>query len=201
MKWRMFSALAIVLTLVGLPVFAADLTVGTKAPEFKGLDGVDGKKLSLDDLKDAKLLVVCFTCNECPVAADYQDRFIEFTKQYKDKGVAFVAINCNIAMPEDENLPAMKARASEKKFNFPYLFDKTGKLADDYGAKATPHLFVFDAQRKLQYSGAFDDKQNPEKVTKRYLPDAVEALLAGKIPTLAKTKAFGCGIHNKPEEF
>ena len=201
MKWRMFSILAISLSLTAFPALGVELGVGAKAPEFKGLEGVDGKKVSSDDFKDAKVLIVCFTCNECPVASDYQDRFIEFTKQYKDKGVVFVAVNCNIGMPEDENLPAMKTRAKEKKFNFPYLFDKTGKLADDYGAKATPHLFVFDAQRKLQYSGAFDDKQNVQKVTKRYLPDAVDAILAGKTPALAKTKAFGCGIHNKPDEF
>jgi peroxiredoxin len=196
----MFSLLTI-LPLVALPGRAAELAVGAKAPEFKGLEGVDGKQASSDDFKDAKVLIVCFTCNECPVATDYQDRFIDFAKQYKEKGVAFVAVNCNIGMPEDENLPAMKARAKEKKFNFPYLFDKTGKLADDYGAKATPHLFVFDAQRKLQYSGAFDDKQNVAKVTKHYLTDAVDAILAGKTPPLAKTKAWGCGIHNKPDEF
>jgi hypothetical protein len=115
--------------------------------------------------------------------------------------VAFIAINCDIVSVEDENLKTMKARAEEKKYNFPYVIDPTGKLADDYTAKATPHLFVFDAQRKLQYSGAFDDKQKLEKVTKHYVADAVDALLAGKTPSLAKTKAFGCGIRNKPDEF
>lgn len=200
MNFRLFSSLTFAVALLTLPALAAELAVGTRAPEFKGLEGVDGKRISLDDFKDAKVLIVCFHCNECPVATDYQDRYIEFVKKYQDKGVAFVAINCDIVNAEDENLKTMKARAEEKKYNFPYVIDPTGKLADDYTAKATPHLFVFDAQRKLRYSGAFDDKQKREKVTKNYLVDAVDALLAGKTPALAKTKTFGCGIRNKPEE-
>jgi peroxiredoxin len=200
MNLRLFSSLTFALALLALPCSAGELAVGTKAPEFKGLEGVDGKKVSLDDFQAAKVLVVCFHCNECPVAMDYQDRYIEFVKKYQGQGVAFVAINCDIISVEDENLTKMKVRAEEKKYNFPYLIDPTGKLADEYSAKATPHLFVFDAQRKLQYSGAFDDKQKREKVTKHYLADAVNALLAGKTPALPKTKAFGCGIRNKPEE-
>ncbi len=200
MHSRLFSSLTFALALLTLPSAAAELAVGTKAPEFKGLEGVDGKKLSLDDLKDAKVLIVCFHCNECPVASDYQDRYIEFMKKYQDQGVAFVAVNCDIVNADEENLKTMRARAEEKKYNFPYVIDPTGKLADDYTAKATPHLFVFDSQRKLQYSGAFDDKQKLEKVTKHYVADAVDALLAGKKPALSKTKAFGCGIRNKPDE-
>ena len=201
MNLRRFTSFTFALALLAFPCSAADLAVGTKAPDFKGLEGVDGKKVSLDDFQTAKVLIVCFHCNECPVAMDYQDRFIEFVKKYQDKGVAFVAINCDIINAEEENLKTMKARAAEMKYNFPYVIDPTGKLADDYTAKATPHLFVFDAQQKLQYSGAFDDKQKREKVTKHYVADAVDALLAGKTPALAKTKAFGCGIRNKPDEF
>ena len=200
MNLRLFSSLTFALALLALPATAAELAVGAKAPDFKGLEGVDGKKVSLDDFKDAKVLIVCFHCNECPVATDYQDRYIEFVKKYQAQGVAFVAINCDIVNADEENLKKMKARAAEKKYNFPYVIDPTGKLADDYTAKATPHLFVFDSQRKLQYSGAFDDKQKVEKVVKKYVPDAVDALLAGKTPTIAWTKTFGCQIRNKPDE-
>jgi thiol-disulfide isomerase/thioredoxin len=201
MNVRLFSSLTFALALLAGPALAADLEVGASAPEFKSLEGVDGKKLSLDDFKAAKVLVVCFHCNECPVASDYQDRYIEFVQKYGSQGVAFVAVNCDIVETDFENLTKMKQRAEEKKYNFPYLIDLTGKLADAYVAKATPHLFVFDAERKLQYSGAFDDKQKREKVTKNYVADAVDALLAGKTPPVAKTKAFGCGIRNKPDEF
>jgi len=201
MNLRLFSSLTFALVLLAIPASSAELAVGAQAPEFKGLEGVNGKKVSLDDFKDAKVLIVCFHCNECPVATDYQERYIEFVRKYQSQGVAFVAINCDIVNADEENLKTMKARATEMKYNFPYVIDTTGKLADEYTAKATPHLFVFDAERKLQYSGAFDDKQKVEKVTKRYVPDAVDALLAGKTPSITKTKTFGCQIRNKPDEF
>ena len=187
---RLFSLLAAVaLTVAAAPAFAAD--PGEKAPDFKGLKGVDGKELSLSDLKDAKAVVVCFTCNICPVSVAYEDRFVEFTKKYKDKGVAFVAINCNT---KTEDLAAMKTRAEDKGFNFPYVFDESGKVATEYGARVTPHIFVLDQNRSVAYVGAFDDDQN--KPTKAFVKDAVDALLAGKKVETTKSKAFGCGIAN-----
>jgi peroxiredoxin len=183
----------VVLSLLALcaPVYAAELEIGAKAPDFKGLIGVDGKEYSLADLKD-KVVVVCFTCNICPVAVAYEDRFIEFTKKYAGKGVKFIAINPN---KKTEDIAAMKTRAEEKGFNFPYVFDKTGQSATDYGARVTPHIYVLDQNRIVSYVGSFDDKQN--NPTKNYLADAVDAVLAGKKVEVSNTKAFGCGIQNK----
>jgi peroxiredoxin len=193
MTRRLFSLFALAaLTLCATPVFAAELAPGEKAPEYKGLEGVDGKEHALADVKDAKAVVVCFTCNICPVSVAYEDRFVEFTKKYKDKGVAFIAINCNT---KTEDLAAMKTRAEDKGFNFPYVFDKSGKTATEYGARVTPHLYVLDGKRTIQYVGAFDDNQ--KEPTKNYVADAVDAVLAGKTVETAKTKAFGCGIQNK----
>lgn len=189
---RLLSLFAVVALAIAAPVFAAD--PGEKAPDFKGLKGVDGKDLALSDLKDAKAVVVCFTCNICPVSVAYEDRFVEFTKKYKDKGVAFVAINCNT---RTEDLAAMKTRAEDKGFNFPYVFDESGKTATEYGAKVTPHIYVLDGKRTIQYVGAFDDKQNAKEASKHYVADAVDAVLAGKTVETASTKAFGCGIQNK----
>jgi peroxiredoxin len=187
---RTFLALSIVALCA--PAFAAELEIGAKAPEFKALPGTDGKEYSLDGMKDAKAIVVCFTCNRCPVAIDYEDRFVEFQKKYADKGVKFVAINPN---KNSEDLAAMKQRAEEKGFNFPYVFDASGKSATEYGAKVTPHLFVLDGARKVAYVGAFDDSaQNPSK---HYVADAVDAILAGKKVEVTNTKAVGCGINNK----
>ncbi|ADB16319.1 alkyl hydroperoxide reductase/ Thiol specific antioxidant/ Mal allergen [Pirellula staleyi DSM 6068] len=185
---RMFLSLALIAAVVA-PSFAAEIAPGEKAPEFKGLVGTDGKEYGLADMKDAKAVVVVFTCNRCPVAIDYEDRFIEFTKKYKEKGVSFVAINCN---RRTEDLEAMKARAEEKGFNFPYVFDKTGATATEYGARVTPHIFVLDGNRAVQYVGAFDNSAN--EPTKHYVVDAVEAILAGKAPEVTQTKAVGCGI-------
>lgn len=190
---RTMSSIVAFVWLLGVGCLsAADLEVGKPAPEFQGLEGVDGKAHSLADLKEAKVVVVCFTCNECPVATAYQDRFMEFTTKYQDRGVAFIAVNCN---SESEDLKMMQERAKEKGYNFPYAFDKTGELATTYGAKATPHLFVLDAQRNLRFRGPFDNKQNGQP-TKFYVVDAVEALLAGKPVGVTTVKPFGCGIHN-----
>lgn len=174
---------------------AAEIEVGAKAPEFKAT-GVDGKEYSLSSAsKDAKAVVVCFTCNNCPMAVAYEDRFIDFAKNYADKGVKFIAINVN----SSEDLEKMKVRNEEKGFNYPYAFDKTGDSARAFGARVTPHLFVIDGDGKVAYRGSFDDKnQNPSK---HYVADAVDAVLAGKSPEVATTSAFGCGIRpNKPQQ-
>ena len=183
-----------VLSLVALcaPAFAAELEIGAKAPEFKDLPGTDGKEYSLADMKDAKAVVISFTCNQCPVSVAYEDRFVEFTKQYGQKGVKFIAINCNKSR---EDLAAMKTRAEDKGFNFPYVFDESGKVATEYGARVTPHLYVLDGKRTIQYVGSFDDKQ--KEPSKHYVANAVEAVLSGKSVETASTKAFGCGIQNK----
>ena len=187
---RMFLAMSM-LALVA-PAFAAELEIGAKAPSFSALPGVDGKECSLDAMKDAKAIVVCFTCNKCPVAVAYEDRFVEFQKKYGEKGVRFIAINAN---KNSESLDVMKTRAEEKGFNFPYVFDASGKLATEYGATVTPHIFVLDGARKVAYVGAFDDSQ--AKPSKHYVADAVDAILAGKTVAVSKTKAVGCGINNK----
>ena len=185
------AVLAIVAPTYLSPAYSAELEIGTHAPDFKALPGVDGKQYSLDEMKDAKVVVVCFTCNRCPVAVAYEDRFVEFSKKYAGKGVKFVAINAN---RKTEDLGAMKTRAEEKGFNFPYVFDKSGKLATEYGARVTPHIFVLDQSRNVAYVGAFDDDQ--EKPTKHYVEDAVDALLNGKTVSTKHSKAFGCGIAN-----
>ena len=182
--------LAVAMLLVGAATASA-LDIGDKAPNFTA-KGTDGKDYSLESAsKGSDVVVVCFTCNRCPVAVGYEDRFIEFNKTYKDKKVTFIAVNCN---NKTEALEAMKKRAEEKGFNFVYAFDETGKAAKDYGARVTPELFVVK-DGKIAYHGAYDDKlKKPEK---EYLVNAVDALLAGKTPDVAKTKAFGCGIKVK----
>lgn len=187
---RAMFALA-ALALIAAPAFAG-VGPGDKAPELKGLKGTDGKTYSSADLKDKKATVVVFTCNSCPVAVAYEDRFNEFAKKYQDKGVAFVAINANKAT---EDLEDMKKRAEEKGFAFPYVYDASGNSASEFGARVTPHVFVLDAEGTVQYVGAFDDKQN--NPTKHYVVEAVDAILAGKKPETTQTRPVGCFIRNK----
>jgi peroxiredoxin len=184
-----FAAMALVLTACSR---AGELKIGDAAPGFKELIGIDGKKHGLADYKDAKLVVLVFTCNHCPVAQAYEARLIALQKQYKPKGVQLVAVNVN-NLPEDR-LDAMKKRAEEKDFNFPYLYDQTQKIGHDYGATVTPHVFVLDQRRKIAYIGAVDDNMDAEKVKSSHLSDALDAFLTGKKATKDTTTAFGCSI-------
>jgi thiol-disulfide isomerase/thioredoxin len=183
---------------------AEPLAIGAAAPDFK-LPGVDGKDHALADYKDAKVLVVVFTCNHCPTAQSYEERLIGFYKDYHDKGVALVAINPNdpkaVRLDEmgytdlGDTMEELKLRAAEKKFPYPYLDDggQGQKTARAYGALATPHVFVFDADRNLRYQGRFDDGKYDVRDAKSHdARDAVDALLGGKAPAVTTTKVFGC---------
>ncbi len=174
---------------VAAPIKSGGVKIGAKGPSFKAIT-VEGKKLTSADIKGAKATVLCFTCNNCPVAVAYQDRFIEFVSKNKKRGVKFIAINVN----KSETLEKMKQRADEKGYNFPYAYDETESSARAYGARVTPHLYVLDARGRVAYIGAFDDNMNTKKASKHYVQDAVDAVLDGKQPTVAETPAVGCGI-------
>lgn len=172
--------------------FNRKVNVGDAAPAWKDLAGTDGKSHGLADLKEAKAIVVVFTCNHCPVAAAYEERFAELVRDYGGKGVTLVAINCS-RRPTD-TLDKMKQRAESRKFPFDYLQDATQDIAKQYGATVTPHVFVLDAARKIAYMGAFDDNMEPSKVERKYVRDAIDAVLAGNRPEIRETRQFGCGI-------
>ena len=171
---------------------AKEFGLGDPAPEWKDLMGVDDQKHSFKDLADAKAVAVVFTCNHCPVAQAYEDRIIELAGDYQDKGVKFVAINVNNL--DQDKLPAMKTRAEEKDYQFPYLYDPSQKIGRAFGATVTPHAFLFDGKHKLAYVGAIDDNMEADKVEQQYLREAIDAVLAGKEPETASTKPVGCGI-------
>jgi len=169
------------------------LNVGDAAPQWSGAAGIDDKKHALADHKDAKAVVVVFTCNHCPVADFYDERLVQLQKDYKVKGVQLVAIS--VSTMEADKLPKMKEKAETKKFNFPYLHDETQKVGRDFGATATPQVFVLGADRKIAYMGAIDDSwADPAEVKNAYLRDALDAVLAGKPPAVTETKPKGCGI-------
>ena len=181
------------------------LEIGSKAPDFK-LPGVDGKTYSLASFKAAKILVIVFTCNHCPTAQAYEDRIINMAKEYKTKGVALVAISPNdpksVRLDElgwsdmGDSFAEMKVRARQKKFPFPYLYDGDTEIASKkYGPIATPHVFVFDKDRKLRYQGRIDDVEKPTGTPKNLdARNAIDALLAGKEVPVTTTKVFGCSV-------
>lgn len=205
---RKLSLLA-VLTVVVFPAFSAHaqpdgfqkLEIGAAAPDF-ALPGVDDKKHSLADYSEAKVLVIVFTCNHCPTAQAYEERIKKMHADYKGKGVALIAISPNdsLAVRLDElgysdlgdSLEDMKVRAKDAEFEFPYLYDgETQKTSLAYGVLATPHIFIFDAERKLRYNGRIDDSE-VKTVTSHDARNAIDALLAGKLVAVETTRVFGC---------
>jgi peroxiredoxin len=177
------------------------LAIGDPAPDFK-LPGVDGKDYTPADFAAAKLLAIIFTCNHCPTAQAYEDRIIKLHADYKDRGVALVAISPNddqaVRLDElgytdvGDSFEDMKLRAQERNFQFPYLYDgATQKTSLAYGVVATPQVFLFDAERKLRYVGRIDDS-DVRTVTSHDARNAIDALLAGKAVPVEKTRTFGC---------
>ena len=200
---------SVILVLIGFALGGAGaelkyppLPIGSAAPDFK-LPGVDGKTYTLKDFSKAKLLVIVFTSNHCPTAQAYEERIKKLVDDYASRGVAIVAINPNhapaVRLDElgytdlDDTFEAMKIRAAHRKFNFPYLDDgPTEVLSKQCGPTATPHVFLFDADRRLRYQGRIDNNEREDLVKSQDTRSALDALLAGKEPAATTTRVFGC---------
>jgi len=180
----------------------AILAIGATAPDFC-LPGVDGQTHCLKEYAGSKVLVVAFICNHCPMSQLYETRLKQLVEGYKNRGVAFVAIQPNnpnaVRLDEmgytdvGDSFDDMKIRASYRHFNFPYLYDgETQKTAQQYGPTATPHLFIFDAERKLRYEGRIDNNPRPQLVTRQDAREALDELLADKPVSVAMTPSIGC---------
>ena len=181
------------------------LAIGSPAPDFS-LRGIDGKNYSLSSFKNAKLLVIIFMCNHCPTSQAYEQRIIQLTNDYKAKGVAVAGINPNnpTSLRLDElgysdvgdSYDDMKLRAKDAGFNFPYLYDgETEATSNKYGPVSTPHVFIFDSERKLRYQGRVDDTEDPHKTPNSTdARNAIEALLNNQPVPVETTKVFGCSI-------
>jgi cytochrome oxidase Cu insertion factor (SCO1/SenC/PrrC family) len=213
-----FAAVALVaapvLVLAGPGKYNTAIAPGDKAPSFSGLPAVLGDKdtsISFDDLKE-DVVVLFFMANHCPWVTRVEDRVIDLANDYKDKSVKFVAV-CVTPLPdavpegynkeysEKDTMDKIRERVREKRYNFVYGRDDSQKIGRDYGAVATPVFFVIDKERKIRYTGLLDDSIGDEaKVSKKYVRDAVDALLAGKSVEVEETRATGCGIGYRKTE-
>ena len=178
------------------------LSLGSPAPYFS-LPGVDGKSHTLKDYASSPVLVVVFTCNHCPIAQMYERRIERLYDDYGKRGVAVVAIQGNDpqATTIDEldssdigdTLAEMRIRAQYKHLHYPYLYDGDAQtVTRAYGPQATPHVFIFDRERKLRYEGRFDNSYRIEKVTTHDAQNVIDALLANQPIPVTHTNVFGC---------
>jgi peroxiredoxin len=198
---KMVLSLA-VLALVASPALAGKynkaVSVGEKAPVFSGIPATtqsgEDTSISLSDIKEP-VVVLVFLGNHCPVVQAYEDRIIDFTSDYKNKGVKVVGVSVNDL--DTDRLPAIKTYMKEKKSNYVYGYDESQQIGKAYGATNTPQFFVFDKDRVIKYMGALDDNMAEAKVTKTYLRDAVDAVLKGDSPEISETQPKGCGVKYK----
>ena len=178
------------------------LPIGAAAPDFT-LPDVDGQMYSLADFAEAKALAIVFTANHCPTAQAYEDRMQAIAADYADRSVQLVAISPNSPLgllyeelgytDLNDDYEDMIIRAEDRGFTFPYLYDGDTETASlQYGPAATPHAYVFDAERKLVYTGRLDDSEKPGTANAEDLRAAIDAVLADRQPAVATTQTFGC---------
>lgn len=190
--------LSIILVLTLVSATSTGYEVGDTVSDFK-LKNVDGKLVSLSDYKDSKGVILIFDCNTCPYSKAYNDRIIALHKSFAPRGFPVVTINSN----DGEQSPGdafdeMVEKAKRKNYDFPYLLDDTQRVAKAFGATNTPHVFLLERKGNnfvIAYIGAIDNNaRNGAQADKKYVEEAVNALLAGKPVAVKKTKAVGCGI-------
>ena len=181
-----------------------ELAIGDKAPltEFK-MTNIDGQDWSLVDLAGENGTLVIFTCNTCPFVVGregksegWEGRYNEVIAFARENGIGSVLVNSNEAKRKgDDSLEEMKQHAREAGYIAPYVVDAGHKLADGFGARTTPHIYLFDGDFRLVYRGSIDDSVNSAAdVKERYLEDAITKMVAGKKVKPAVTKAIGCSI-------
>ena len=176
------------------------LPLGTVAPKFT-LPDTEGRRVSLDDAKDAKAILVMFICNHCPYVKHVAPELARLARDYQKKGLAIFGINANDAVthPED-SLDKMKLEVDARGYTFPYLYDETQQVAKAYRAACTPDFYLFDGERKLVYRGQLDEARpsNDKPNDGRSLRAAIDAVLAGRPVSDDQLPSLGCNIKWKP---
>lgn len=191
-------AVAAFLALLAPATMAQDgLEIGTRIPMADAkMKSVDGRMLSVSDVKGERGTVVFFWCNTCPWVKKYEQRMVEIAREYAKAGFGFIALNPNdpVANPAD-NYQAMQQRARSESYPFPYVVDEGSRLARAFKATRTPEIFVFDENNTLVYTGSVDDSPtDPAEVEQAYLRMALNQVAAGEKVEVQRTKSFGCTI-------
>lgn len=181
-------------------LIAGELEIGSAMPLMDHqLADISGKTMTLTDAKGDAGTLVIFSCNTCPWVLAWEDRYVTLAQEFIPKGIGMIAVNSNESQFErDDSMEEMVEHAQEMGYNFPYVQDPGSKLATAFGARKTPHIYLFDEKDKLVYRGAIDDNaRKPRKVKHTFLADAMDALLTGEKIDPVSTKALGCSIKFK----
>jgi len=195
---KSISVVVCVIILLAAKTTTPNYGIGDTVSEFK-LKNVDGKIVALSDYKKSKGVIVIFDCNTCPYSRAYNERIIALNKKYASQGFPVVTINANDPeMSEGDSFEEMVDVAKRKNYDFPYLIDESQNVAKSFGATNTPHVFVLKNEAgafKVAYIGAIDDNaRDASLASKKYVEEAVNALLSNKPVSTSKTRAIGCGI-------
>jgi thioredoxin-related protein len=160
------------------------------------MKSVNGISYSLNNLKEKNGIIILFTCNTCPFVVKWEDRYKLLEELAKKNHIGLVYINSNYKKRDgDDSYEEMKKHAKKMNYRFPYLLDEKSKLANSFGAKTTPHIFMFNSNLQLAYKGAIDDNyEDINKVKEFYLEDAIQQLVKGKRIKVSETKPVGCSI-------
>lgn len=184
-----------------------DMKLGDALPmPDRTMKDVVGKETDLAALKGANGLLVIFSCNTCPFvigsdgSAGWEGRYPELAELCAKQHIGFALVNSNTGKRDmGDGFADMQQHYKEKNYGGHYLLDENNVLADAFGARTTPHVFLFNKDLKLAYKGAVDDNvDDPKAVTKHYLKDAIEAMVAGKAIDPATTRNLGCSIKRAP---
>ena len=171
--------------------------LGTKASDFELPDTVTDQVVTLKDIKSDKATVVMFICNHCPYVKHVREELVSISNEYLKSGISFVAISSNDVEQYPEDSPEkMKEEALAWKYQFPYLYDETQKVARDYNATCTPDFYIFDKDLELAYRGQLDESRpgNDKPLTGKYIREAIESLLAGNPVSEDQMPSVGCNI-------
>lgn len=172
------------------------IEIGTDMPAADvEMTNVDGAPYTLGGSMEENGLVVVFSCNTCPFVIMWQDRYAELAALADENDMGFVLVNSNEAKRDGDDSPtAMSVHYKTNGYEFPYLVDEGSEVANAFGAKTTPHVFIFDGQRALAYEGAIDDDAEGADITDTYALDAMARIAKGKSARPATTSAVGCSI-------
>ena len=193
----MINKIIFLVSVLFFNVQAKELSIGN---EILGVDyilkNIDGNNTSLDKLKKSNGILVVFSCNTCPWVIRWQDRYNILSAFSRKNDIGFVAVNSNARLHESvDSMDEMIYHATANEYGFPYVLDKDAKLAKAFGAMKTPHVYLFNSDNKLVYTGAIDDNaKSAKKVKNNYLMDAIRALGSSKKIKISETKALGCSI-------